>query len=89
MGSVKRIVMDVLKPHQPSAIEFSQAIAKVGVDYKVRLMVVEMDENTETLQIEVEGNDIDFEMIQATISDMGGSLHSVDEVEVHSEADAD
>ena len=88
MGSVKRIVMDVLKPHQPSSIEFSQAIAKVGVDYKVRLTVVEMDENTETLQIEVDGNDIDFEVIQSTISDMGGSLHSIDEVEVHSEEDA-
>ena len=89
MSSVKRIVMDVLKPHQPSSIEFSQAIAKAGVDYKVRLMVVEMDENTETLQIEVEGNDIDFEVIQSTISDMGGSLHSIDEVEVHSKAEAD
>ena len=89
MGSVKRIVMDVLKPHQPSSIEFSQAIAKVGVDYKVRLMVVEMDENTETIQIEVEGNDVDLEEIQSTISDMGGSLHSIDEVEVHSEAEAD
>lgn len=89
MGSVKRIVMDVLKPHQPSSIEFAQAIAKVGVDYKVRLTVVEMDENTETLLIEVEGNDINFEAIQSTLSDMGGSLHSIDEVEVHSEADAD
>jgi len=88
MGSVKRIVIDVLKPHQPNSIEFSQAIAKAGVDFKVRLTVIEMDENTETLQIEIEGNDIDFEAIQSTISDMGGSLHSIDEVEVHSEADA-
>ena len=89
MGLVKRILMDVLKPHQPSSIEFSQAIANVGVDYKVRLMVVEMDENTETIQIEVEGKDVDFEVIQSAINDMGGSLHSIDEVEVHSEALAD
>lgn len=89
MISVKKIVLDVLKPHQPSSIEFSQAIAKLGVDYKVHLVVIEMDERTETLQIMVEGNAIDFEAIQSAISSMGGSLHSVDEVEVHNEADAD
>ena len=88
MDLVKRVVLDVLKPHQPSAIEFAQAIAKVGVDYRVRLSVIEMDENTETVQIVVEGNAIDFETIQSAISNMGGSLHSIDEVEVHSEADA-
>ncbi|MCW8934312.1 MAG: DUF211 domain-containing protein [Gammaproteobacteria bacterium] len=88
MGLVKRLVVDVLKPHQPSSIEFSQAIARVGVDYKVRLTVVEMDEKTETLEVVIEGNDIDFAAIKSTISDMGGSLHSIDEVEVHSEADA-
>ena len=88
MNSVKRLVLDVLKPHHPSAIEFSQAIAEVGDDYQVRLSVIEMDENTETLQIEIEGNAIDFEAIQSAISSMGGSLHSIDEVEVHSEVDA-
>jgi len=88
MGSVKRVVLDVLKPHQPSAIEFSQAIAKVGVDYQVRLSVIEMDENTETLLIDIRGNAIDFDAIQSVISSMGGSLHSIDEVEVHSDEHA-
>ncbi len=87
MVSVKRIVLDVLKPHQPNALEFSRAIANVGIDYRVHLTVLEMDENTETLQIEIEGNAIDFEAVQSTISDMGGSLHSIDEVEVQSETD--
>lgn len=85
MISVKRVVLDVLKPHRPNALEFSQAIAKAGVDYRVCLRVLEVDENTETLQVEVKGNAIDFESIQSSISDMGGSLHSVDEVEVHNE----
>jgi len=87
MVSVKRIILDVLKPHQPDALEFSQAIAKTGTDYRVRLTVLEMDENTETLQIEIEGSAIDFEAIQSAISNMGGSLHSIDEVEVQSETD--
>jgi len=85
MVSVKKLVLDVLKPHQPSAVEFTQAIAEVGVDYKVHLIVIEMDESTETLQIMVEGQSIDFNAIQTVISSMGGSLHSIDEVEVHNE----
>ena len=49
MVSVKRLVLDVLKPHQPDALEFCRAIASVGDGYRVRLTVVEMDEKTETL----------------------------------------
>jgi hypothetical protein len=88
MVNVKRIVLDVLKPHKPNALEFSQAIAEVGVDYRLNLIVLEMDENTETVQIELEGKAIDFEAIQSAITDMGGSLHSIDEVEVQNETDA-
>ena len=85
MVLVKRIVLDVLKPHQPNALEFTQALAKVGNDYLVHLTVLEMDENTETVEVVITGNAINFDDIQSTISDMGGSLHSIDEVEVQSE----
>lgn len=83
MVSVKKIVLDVLKPHQPNALEFSRTIAEAGGNYHVHLTVLEMDENTETLKIEITGGNIDFESIQSAISNMGGSLHSIDEVEVH------
>ena len=89
MVSVKKIVLDVLKPHEPNALEFCQSIAKVGVNYHVRLIVLEVDKNTETLQITVEGNTVDFEAVQSIISEMGGSLHSIDEVEVQSDSAAD
>lgn len=85
MVSVKRIILDVLKPHEPNALEFARSIAQVGRDYHVHLTVLEVDENTETLQIEILGSAIDFEEIQSTISSMGGSLHSIDEVEVKNE----
>ena len=88
MVSVKRIVLDVLKPHQPNSLEFSRAIAGAGADYSVHLTVLEMDEKTETLQIEVAGEAIDFEVIQATIDKLGGSLHSIDEVEVRNEPES-
>lgn len=87
MISVKKLVLDVLKPHQPNALEFSSAIASVGADYRVYLTVLEVDERTETLQMVVEANAVDFDAIQAAITRMGGSLHSIDEVEVQNEAD--
>jgi hypothetical protein len=88
MVNVNRVVLDVLKPHQPNALEFARAIAAVGEDYRVTLTVLEVDENTETLQIVVAGAAIDFEAVQTTISGMGGSIHSIDEVEVQSAPDA-
>ncbi|MCW9023656.1 MAG: DUF211 domain-containing protein [Gammaproteobacteria bacterium] len=84
MVSVKRLVLDILKPHQPNALEFSGTLAEVGDDYYVSLTVIEMDENTETVQVVIEGGNIDFEAIQLAISNMSGSLHSIDVVEVQS-----
>ncbi len=82
MVLVKKVVLDVLKPHQPNALEFSRAIANVGDDYRVCLTVVEMDEKTETLQLEIEGDSVDMGAIESAISSMGASLHSIDQVEV-------
>lgn len=82
MVYVRRVVLDVLKPHQPNALEFSRALASVGDGYRVRLTVVEMDEKTETLELEVEADSIDLEAIESAISSMGASLHSIDQVEV-------
>jgi len=89
MVFVKRIVLDVLKPHHPSALEFAQTIAAVGADYHVYLTVITVDEKTETLRIEVLAQAIDFKAVQAAIGNMGGSLHSIDEVEVQSSTDHD
>ena len=87
MVSVKRLVLDVLKPHQPDALEFSQEIARLGEGYRVCLQVEEMDENTQTLRLEVHGEALNLELIEAAISDLGASVHSVDLVEVQNELD--
>jgi hypothetical protein len=86
MVSVKKLVLDVLKPRRPNALEFSQTLAAVGADYRVHLTVLEVDENTETLRVVLDGGALDFEAIQTVIDTMGGSVHSIDEVEVWSEA---
>lgn len=86
MALVKRLVLDVLKPHQPNALEFAQAIAGAGGNYQVRVMVLEVDEHTESLQVVIEAEAIDFETLQSAISNLGASLHSIDEVEVQGDS---
>jgi hypothetical protein len=82
MPQIRKIVLDVLKPHHPNVLEFATSIAGQGSDYRVRLEVVEMDEDTESLSVIIEGTDIAFEAIVAAIGGMGGSVHSIDMVEV-------
>jgi hypothetical protein len=85
MVSVKRLVLDVLKPHQPNALEFAHSIASLAKDYRVDIRVLEVDENTETLLVVIEGEQLDFERISSTITENGASLHSIDEVSVGGE----
>lgn len=82
MANVRRLVLDVLKPHQPNALEFARTIAALGEGYHVNIHVIEVDEQTETLQVSIEGDSLDFERINTAISENGASLHSIDEVSV-------
>jgi hypothetical protein len=86
MVLVKRLVLDILKPHQPNSLEFARTLAVVGDDYHVSLTVIEIDENTESVEVEIRACDIDFDAVLAAITEMSGSLHSIDVVEVYSEA---
>lgn len=82
MVLVKKVVLDVLKPHVPKGLELARAIAEQGEGYHVTFTVAEVDEKTETVVIVIEGEDIQIEAIENTINSMGASLHSIDEVEV-------
>ncbi len=82
MAQLKRLKLDVLKPHQPNVVELARAIAARGSGYRVTIKVEEVDEKTESVILIIEGEEIDFDMVSATILETGGSLHSIDEVEV-------
>lgn len=86
MAEVKRIVLDVLKPHHPNALEFARALAAQGSNYRVNLQVTEVDEKTESTIITLEADAIDYPRVIDTITGLGGSVHSIDEVEVVSNA---
>lgn len=83
MASTRKIVLDVLKPHQPNAVDFATALADLSPDYKVRITVVEVDEKTESIIVVLEGENIEFDSVTELIKKLGASVHSIDEVEVH------
>ena len=84
MPLIKRVVLDVLKPHQPNVLEFARAIADNHSGCRVKATVTEVDEKTETTVISIESDDIPYEAIVDTITNLGASVHSIDEVEVSS-----
>lgn len=82
MVCIKRLLLDVLKPHQPNILEFASTLAALQKGIQIKITVVAVDEKTESVEIEITNNEIDFEQVSASIKDMGGSIHSIDEVEV-------
>ena len=86
MVRVKRLLLDVLKPHRPDGLAFARAIAEQGEGWRVTYSVEEVDEKTESVTIIIEGEDIQFERIIRAVEKAGATVHSIDEVEVVSEA---
>ncbi len=82
MPRVQRLVLDILKPHQPNALEFARTLAKLDRSYAVSLKVLEVDGQTETVQVTLEASALDFDRITVAITESGASLHSIDEVSV-------
>ena len=80
VSQIRRVVLDVLKPHEPSILEFAKRLSNLkGID-GVNCMLEEVDQATETIKIIIEGPNIKFDLVQNTIKDCGGAIHSVDSV---------
>ena len=79
-STITRLVLDVLKPHQPSIVEFAVALTKVKGVERVDSSVMEVDAETETIKVVVEGKDLEVDAIAEVIRDLGGVVHSVDAV---------
>jgi len=82
MTMVKQLVLDILKPHKPNALDFASSLAELEVDLEVTLTVTEVDEKTESVEVLLSGSNIHFEHIASRIKELGGSIHSIDKVHV-------
>jgi hypothetical protein len=80
MGTVRRLVLDVLKPHEPTIIQLAQLLSELPGIEAVNISIYEIDRKVENAKITIEGSDIQYERVLETIEENGGSVHSIDEV---------
>lgn len=77
---IRRLVLDVLKPHVPTILELANELSKLKGVNGVNLSLNEVDQQTETVKVTIKGDDIDYYVIEKVIKDFGGVVHSIDEV---------
>ena len=80
MGKVRRLVLDVLKPLEPTIIELAQQLSGLSGVEAVNISIYEIDRKVENAKITIEGDDILYESVVETIEENGGTVHSIDEV---------
>jgi hypothetical protein len=80
MAAVRRVVIDVLKPHDPPLLEFTDQAAEIDGVEGVVSSLIELDQDVQNVKLTFEGEDVNFTAIEETIENLGGSVHSVDQV---------
>jgi hypothetical protein len=76
---IRRLVLDVLKPHNPNVVELSEALSHLKGVEGVNIIIYEIDQQVENAKVIIAG-EIDFENIKKKLEEMGATIHSVDEV---------
>ena len=77
---IRRLVLDVLKPHVPTILDLATALTKVRGVTGVNLSLYEVDQQTETVKATIQGENIDYDGVVDVIRNFGGAIHSIDEV---------
>jgi uncharacterized protein len=80
VSDIKRIVLDVLKPHKPSLVDMSLRLSGLKGIEGVNLTLHEVDQETESVKITIEGASINYPTVEDTLREMGAVIHSVDMV---------
>ncbi|GAB6861576.1 DUF211 domain-containing protein [Haloplanus litoreus] len=80
MAQVRRVVLDVLKPHQPTTVEVARTLSDLAGIESVNALLVETDAEVQNLKLTVEGPAIEYERLEAEIERLGGTIHSIDGV---------
>ena len=80
MGSIKRLVLDLLKPNEVETVEFARSLAEIEGIEGINASLLETDKQVQNLKITVEGEAVDFKAVEQTITDLGGTIHSIDEI---------
>lgn len=77
---LRRVVLDTLKPHDPDILVLAKHLSALRGVSAVNVGLVGVDRNVETVKITIEGEDVPFGAVREVIHDLGGTVHSIDEV---------
>ncbi|MHA1933907.1 MAG: DUF211 domain-containing protein [Candidatus Thorarchaeota archaeon] len=77
---IRRIVLDVLKPHTPRLTDLALMISQDERCIGVNISVKEVDANTESITITLEGDDLKYDSIKEILEQAGAVVHSIDQV---------
>lgn len=80
MAKIRRLVLDTLKPHEPSIIDMAAQISELKGISAVNISIYEMDRKVENAKITIEGEDLSYPQVLGIVEQMGGAVHSIDEV---------
>jgi len=80
LTNIKRLVLDVLKPHNPTIIELAERLGGLEGISGVNISLEEVDKDTDSIKITIEGNNINYNKIDNIISECGAVIHSIDGV---------
>ena len=77
---VQKVVLDVLKPMEPSILELSRNITALEGVESVHIDLIEIDKKVENVKISVSGPTLDYDDINQVIESTGATIHSIDNV---------
>jgi len=74
------LVLDTLKPHDPNIIDLADQLSDLEGISAVNISIYEMDRKVENAKITIEGESISYPVVAGLIEELGGAIHSIDEV---------
>jgi uncharacterized protein len=80
VSHIRRLVLDVLKPHQPTMLILADKLGDLEGVRGVDITLIEIDSKVENIKVTLEGDDIDFQQVAEVVQDAGASIHSIDKV---------
>lgn len=77
---IRRIVLDVLKPHSPRLTDLALMLTRDDNVSGLNISLKEVDQNTESITIYIEGDDLHYDTIKEILEQAGAVIHSIDQV---------
>ena len=80
LGRLTKVVLDTIKPLKgPTIVDIAKTVSSLDGIKIVNVKVNEVDMQTITMTIIIEGDNIDFDKVKEKLDELGVVIHSIDE----------